>query len=75
MESTNKYEETSTLLDGLSSENVETTEKINQRWDLFLSALLKNGQIDLEKTSRETKALIQNEKLGVPWICCVYYSS
>lgn len=64
MESTNKHEEASTLLDGLSSENVETTEKINRRWDLFLSALLKNGQIDLEKTARETKALIRKREIG-----------
>ena len=53
MESTNQLEESSTV-----------QEETNERWDVFIAALLKNSQIDLDKTARETKALIRKREIG-----------
>lgn len=64
MESTKKLEEASTVLDGSNGENVKTAEEINQQWDVFISGFLKNSQIDLEETARETKALIRKREIG-----------
>ena len=64
MESTNQVEESSTVQDESAGVNDKTDDETNQRWDIFIAALLKNSQIDLDKTARETKALIRKREIG-----------